>query len=196
MEAKSTFSKRPVHAFLPLASIIAHKLFAIVIAMISFSSTNLFSQAPPLSVAVAGSNVSCYGGSNGAALAIVSGGTPDYSYVWSNGGTTSSISGLTPGQYCVTVTDADGNVAASCYTITQPSAALTVSCSNTEISCNGGADGTAAIFNLQGGTASVAHINAPYQASLTSAKATFGPSTYDVTALADQPGCPVPGCQW
>ena len=50
----------------------------------------------------------CYGGSNGTATAVVSGGTPPYNYLWSNGATTFNIGNLTAGTYCVTILDANG----------------------------------------------------------------------------------------
>ena len=43
------------------------------------------------------------------------GGTTPYSYVWSTNETTQFICNLNPGQYCVTVTDANGCVSSSCY---------------------------------------------------------------------------------
>ena len=49
------------------------------------------------------------GNSNGAALAIVTGGTAPYTYLWSPGGqTTNPATGLAAGTYSVTVTDANG----------------------------------------------------------------------------------------
>lgn len=45
---------------------------------------------------------------DGTASATVNGGTPPYSYNWNNGGTTQTITGLLPGDYTVTVTDANG----------------------------------------------------------------------------------------
>ncbi len=44
----------------------------------------------------------------GSVSLIVSGATPPYTYTWSNGATTNSIIELLPGDYTVTVTDADG----------------------------------------------------------------------------------------
>ena len=57
-------------------------------------------------------------GSNGTATANASGGTPGYSYLWSPGGQTDqTATGLAPGNYCVTVTDANGCTASSCVTV-------------------------------------------------------------------------------
>ncbi len=76
--------------------------------------------------AVDSGRISCYGGNNGVATAIVSGSYPPFTYVWSPGGaTTAMVTGLTRGSYTVTVTDAKGDVAVSSVIITQPTA-LTV----------------------------------------------------------------------
>lgn len=47
-------------------------------------------------------------GNDGTASAGVSGGTPPYTYSWNNGDNTQTITGLLPGNYIVTVTDANG----------------------------------------------------------------------------------------
>ncbi len=89
------------------------------------------------------SNVSCNGFSDGTATAGPSGGTPPYSYSWSNSATTSSINGVTAGTYNVTVTDDNGCTAMTSVTITQPSALTASISSQSNVSCNGAADGTA-----------------------------------------------------
>jgi len=63
-------------------------------------------------------NVSCYNAMNGWADAVVSGGTPSYSYSWSNGPSSDLNNNLGPGTYSVHVADAhncsiDGNVSIS-----------------------------------------------------------------------------------
>jgi gliding motility-associated-like protein len=67
-----------------------------------------------------GTNISCFGLSNGSIDLTVSGGNPGYSYTWSNGGTTQDISGLPAGTYNVTVTDVNGCTIPSTITLTQP----------------------------------------------------------------------------
>ncbi|MBN4052011.1 tandem-95 repeat protein [Cytophagaceae bacterium AH-315-L13] len=62
----------------------------------------------PLSVSVTATNVGCIGGTNGTADVTVLNGTTPYSYQWSNGETTPILLGLTPGNYLVTVSDANG----------------------------------------------------------------------------------------
>ncbi len=53
-----------------------------------------------------GFNISCVGGSDGAAQAEAINGQAPYSYFWSNGETTNAIENLAAGTYFVTVTDA------------------------------------------------------------------------------------------
>ncbi|MBC7774909.1 MAG: HYR domain-containing protein [Phycisphaerae bacterium] len=52
-------------------------------------------------------DVNCPGANTGAVSVSVLGGLPPYHYFWSNGGTTAAISGLTPGNYTLTITDAN-----------------------------------------------------------------------------------------
>ncbi len=55
-------------------------------------------------------DVSCYAGNNGSATALVTGGTPPFTYLWETSPvqTTSTITNLEAGNYKVTVTDALG----------------------------------------------------------------------------------------
>jgi len=62
-------------------------------------------------------DVSCFGYSDGSALAIASGGTPPYSFLWSNGQTAATATGLSAGAYDVTATDSLGCTAAASVTI-------------------------------------------------------------------------------
>ncbi len=67
------------------------------------------------------SNISCFGGTNGAAMAQVSGGTGPYTYAWTpSGGTNATASNLSAGTYAVQVTDNTGCVGTTSVTITEP----------------------------------------------------------------------------
>lgn len=105
-------------------------------------------------------NIGCGGsGNTGSILANVSGGTNPYSYNWNQqaGGqtyNTQSISNLSADTYNLTVTDGNNCSATASYQITQ-AAALTFTQSFTNVTCNGGTDGTATV-NVTSGTA-------PYQ---------------------------------
>jgi len=69
-----------------------------------------------MSVSIAAYN-SYGGGNNGSMTATASNGTGPYTYSWASGQGTSSINNLSPGQYAVTVTDAQGCSASSNATI-------------------------------------------------------------------------------
>ncbi|MBL7691137.1 MAG: T9SS type A sorting domain-containing protein [Flavipsychrobacter sp.] len=72
-------------------------------------------------------NVTCNGGTNGAATISASGGASGYSYSWApSGGTAASISGRSAGVYTCTVTDANSCTKTQSVTITQP-AVVTIS---------------------------------------------------------------------
>jgi hypothetical protein len=58
-----------------------------------------------LVISVVTTDESAVGANDGTAVALVSGGTPGYTYLWSNGSTADSIGGLAPGLYTVTITD-------------------------------------------------------------------------------------------
>ena len=99
-------------------------------------------QPLPIYTNITQTNVNCIGGSDGSAAAIVSGGTPDYSYIWlSNGTTATSLLNLSAGTDTIQVTDANSCVQKTPYTITEPTI-LSVSKTFTPVSCFGGADGS------------------------------------------------------
>lgn len=65
----------------------------------------MISNPPALSVSTTYTNPSCHNGTNGTAIATVTGGTPPYTYAWPGGGTGPSVSNLSSGYNTVTVTD-------------------------------------------------------------------------------------------
>ncbi|MFH2095559.1 MAG: PKD domain-containing protein [Bacteroidota bacterium] len=72
------------------------------------------------SVVMTGWPVSCYGGSDGSASALVTGGTPPYTYAWSVAGTDTTQLGLSAGTYYFTVTDDNGCITIDSVIITEP----------------------------------------------------------------------------
>ncbi len=67
---------------------------------------NITQPATALS-ALGNANTTTCGNTNGTAGVVASGGTPPYAYLWSNAGTTANLNSLLPGNYTVTVTDAN-----------------------------------------------------------------------------------------
>lgn len=97
-------------------------------------------------------DVSCFGGNNGAATATATGGTLPYQYAWDMGGsTTATGSGFNAGNHTVTVTDKNGCTATATFTINQP-AAITTTVAVTDATCNGAANG-AVDLTVSGGLA-------------------------------------------
>ncbi|RWU06135.1 MBG domain-containing protein [Pedobacter chitinilyticus] len=132
-------------------------------------------------------DVSCNGGSNGTATVAPTGGTPPYTYSWApSGGTAATATGLSVGTYTVTVTDANACVNTKSFTITQPTALNTTAGSKTDVSCNGGSNGTATVTPT-GGTAPYTYSWAP--SGGTNATATgLSVGVYTVT-VTDAKGC-------
>jgi hypothetical protein len=116
----------------------------------SFSIT----QPPQIIPATIATPVSCYGNCNGSISTTV---TPAGTYQYSiNGGITwqasNLFSGLCPGTYTITVKNGSNCTGTSSgVTITEPLALTSTIDSQTNITCNGGVDGTAAVI-ATGGT--------------------------------------------
>ncbi|HOG55772.1 MAG TPA: gliding motility-associated C-terminal domain-containing protein [Bacteroidales bacterium] len=106
------------------------------------------SQPDPLTVAVSGDDIKCYGGSTGRVTAIPSGGTEPYSYWWNSAPaqTTAVATGLPAGTYTVTVTDSNGCTVTNSVTISQPLTDMEISIEQENVTCNGGSDGSATAF--------------------------------------------------
>ena len=172
----------------------------------SGTQTFTITEPAPLSIVPSQTNVGCNGGATGSATATVSGGTGFYSYAWSpNGGTGSTASNLTAGSYTVLVTDFNFCTATQTYNITQPSALTLSSGGQTNVSCNGGANGTATV-SVTGGTSPFTYAWAPnggtgatgtglsagtYTVTVTDANTCQGTQTFTITeptALAASSG--------
>ncbi|MFN8775886.1 MAG: gliding motility-associated C-terminal domain-containing protein [Flavobacteriales bacterium] len=70
-------------------------------------------------------NPDCFGGTDGSASVVASGGIGGYSYTWAGSASTSSTAGnLSAGTYSVTVTDGNGCTASDTVTLSQPSAVV------------------------------------------------------------------------
>ncbi|MBK8555796.1 MAG: hypothetical protein IPL65_08510 [Lewinellaceae bacterium] len=104
-------------------------------------STSLFSQNEIVLSTVV-TDVSCYGGIDGAIDLTATGGTGALTYLWSNGVTTQDVNNLPAGMYTPTVTDATGQTVVTQVMVCQPppiqiNAAIIP---NTNQPCNGGAN--------------------------------------------------------
>ncbi len=104
-------------------------------------------QQPQITISRVITNVTCFGGSNGAINITAGGGTPGYTFSWTgpNGfaATTEDISGIQAGSYVVVVTDGNGCTGTRTYNVTQP-AAITFNGNITNVVCAGDDDGSIA----------------------------------------------------
>ncbi|MBI4648016.1 MAG: T9SS type A sorting domain-containing protein, partial [Bacteroidia bacterium] len=99
-----------------------------------------------LTVSSVVTDVSCNGDNDGAITFTASGGTAPYTY-----NPDSIFTNITAGTYNVTVTDFNGCTATATATVTEPAALTATITAQTNVSCNGGSNGTANL-TLSGGT--------------------------------------------
>jgi hypothetical protein len=145
--------------------------------------------------AAAQTNVACFGGATGAfEVNAATGGTGSFTYDWAPGtptgeGTT-SVTGLTEGSYSVTATDANGCMATQFFAITQPAAISLTAATQTNVSCNGGANGAATVNNATGGAGGFTYNWTPGTPTGDGTTSVTGlaAGTYTVTAT-DANGC-------
>jgi hypothetical protein len=153
------------------------------------TATVTIAQPSALTVTSSQTNVSCFGGSNGSATAVATGGTPNYSYSWNTvpAQNTQTATNLAPGSYTCTVTDNNGCTTTSSVTITQPASAVSATSSNTPVNCFGGSDGTATAIPTGGTPAYTYNWNTvPAQTTQTATGLPIG--TYGCT-ITDANGC-------
>jgi uncharacterized repeat protein (TIGR01451 family) len=131
------------------------------------SQTFAVTQPSPIVVTPASqTNVSCNGGSNGAAsINTPTGGAGGFTYNWTPGNPTGdgtvSVNGLTSGTWTATVTDANSCTATQTFSVTQPSAIVVTAASQTNVSCNGGSNGSASLNPATGGAGGFTYDWAP-----------------------------------
>jgi gliding motility-associated-like protein len=126
------------------------------------SNTVTITQPTVLSASISSTNVSCYGGNNGTAIASVSGGQSPYTYNWLPGGITASYnSHLLSQTYTVTLTDSNNCITTAQAVITQPPSAINLSTTGTTGICSG--DSTTIAVSATGGIAPYLYLwtNAP-----------------------------------
>lgn len=150
------------------------------------TASGTVNQPATLLASVLQTNVTCNGGTNGAASVSATGGTAPYTYSWSNGPTTSNISNVPAGPYSVIVTDNNGCVKSASFTITEPTAIVVTETSHTDATCNqsNGAS-TASASGGQGTFFTYNWTPGPYSGASVS---NLPANTYIVTAT-DASGC-------
>lgn len=132
-------------------------------------------------------DVSCNGGNDGTATAGITSGSPPYTMIWTPyGGTGLTGTGFIAGTYTVTVTDALGCTATATAIISEPTPVGITILSQTNVSCNGGANGTITLSGT-GGTPSYTYSWSPISSS-SSTVTGLAAGTY-ISTVTDQNGC-------
>ncbi|HXC03819.1 MAG TPA: T9SS type A sorting domain-containing protein, partial [Bacteroidia bacterium] len=118
----------------------------------STSASVTITEPPLLSASMnAPTDVSCNGGTNGSATLTAIGGTTGYTYSWTpSGGTGATANGLAAGTYTCTVTDANACTTSSTVSISEPAMLAASMGTPTDVSCNGGTNGSANISSTGG----------------------------------------------
>ena len=150
----------------------------------SISETYTVSSPNMLSVSGAVSPISCNSADDGALDITVTGGTGPYTYSWNHGETTEDLTNLSPGTYVLTVTDANGCIAAGNWTLTEP-LPLTINHVKEDVTCFGADDGYINL-TVSGGTLPYTYTwsNGATGKDLTD----LAGGTYEVT-ITDARGC-------
>lgn len=134
--------------------------------------------------------VSCFGGSDGVATALATGGTAPYSYYWNASGVASldTLNNLYMGSNTVNVIDRNGCQDSVTVVVTEPVLLTAIETQNTPVNCFGNQSGTATVRGI-GGVAPYQYswpINANYQTDSTGIN--LGNGSYMVT-VTDTNGC-------
>lgn len=152
------------------------------------SQSITLSQPQPLSMNFVSQNVSCNRGSNGVAVALVSGGTVPYAYGWTPAGiagNVNTVTTLSAGTYSFAALDAHGCTIDTTFTITEPPA-LSYSYTTDSVNCYSGSDGSIDVIT-SGGSSPYAYTWSPIISTgptVTGLQA----GTYQLT-ITDHNGC-------
>jgi len=153
------------------------------------NGTVTIAQAPAISIAVNIDSASCNGTSDASIQAIVSGGTPGYTYSWNpNAISGNPLTGIAAGSYSLTVTDANNCTAQLQNILVQQPLPIVLSLAQQQnVSCNGASDGQALISALGGTPGYTYSWNDPTNQS-TALAGGLPPGTYAVV-VTDANGC-------
>ncbi|MFH1320014.1 MAG: PKD domain-containing protein [Bacteroidota bacterium] len=156
----------------------------------TITASETITAPPPLTLVMNKTDVSCYGGNNGTAIANPSGGIPSYTYAWNDSSTqtTATAIGLTAETWTVTVTDSNDCSIEDSITVSEPDS-LVISFITNDVTCNGGNDGTATA-NTSGGTPPYAYSWNDTSAQTTLTANDLPAGTWTVT-VTDTNGCTV-----
>ncbi len=147
--------------------------------------TVIIGQPESPSVSVTGFDESSCSANDGVAAAVVSGGTPSYTYSWSNGASTQNVTGLAPGTYIITVTDVNNCTGSDAININAAPGPTIDGITGIDESSCGKADG-AAVSTVSGGATPYTY---NWSSGATAANATGLSAGTHVLTVTDANGC-------
>lgn len=133
-------------------------------------------------------NVSCFGGNNGAATTTITGGVTPYNILWGppNNSITQNVSNFTAGLQNIVVTDAAGCIGTASVQITEPTQLVSAIGSFTNVTCAGLTNGGATML-VNGGTVNYTYAWLP-GTQTSSVMVGVGANTYTCN-VTDANGC-------
>ncbi len=111
----------------------------------------LVTEPAPLGATANTTDETAPGANNGTLSVFVTGGTAGYTFAWSNGFNQSAAFNLIPGQYIITVTDANGCSVVTQGTVEAFNCSLSAALDSSPASCPDVADGLAVVSSIAGG---------------------------------------------
>ncbi len=149
-------------------------------------------QPTQLQISLTADDATCGNGSDGSILVAVTGGVPfsngGYNYVWSNGGTANgaALQNAAPGNYTVTVTDANGCTLLGNATVGAPPI-LVATLTTNHVTCNGLSNGQLSVV-ATGGVGGYSYLWNNAAASTGTSINNLVPGSYTVV-VTDGVGC-------
>jgi gliding motility-associated-like protein len=155
----------------------------------TLTASGVVNGAPPFAKTYTTQIITCYGANDGSFNINTTGGTPGYTYTWNPSSVSgNNPTGLSAGIYSFTISDAYGCTLIGTDTITSPASALSAVSSHTNVTCNGGNNGSVTI-TIGGGTPPYSYLGTPIPAG-TNTLPNLAAGTYSGT-VTDSSGCTV-----
>lgn len=176
----------------PAANNLNAGLYSVVISDANGCTTTQsvnITEPPLLTNTYTSSDVTCYGGSNGSASVSIAGGVGPYAVTWNSNPvqTGPGAINLPAGNITATISDANGCTVNSIISIAQPPALNAIMAAATDVTCNGGSNGSAAV-SATGGTAPYTYNWNTFPPQTTPAASGMSAGMFTVT-VTDANGC-------
>jgi gliding motility-associated-like protein len=117
----------------------------------SATATVTITEPDSLEVTLQPADAICFGSADGSITSSITGGTGSYTFAWNTAATTPDLQDIVAGDYCLSVTDANGCMTVACATVSAPETVTVDAITATPALCQGENTGTATVV-ASGGT--------------------------------------------